>query len=99
MKKVSVADMEARFSAFLKESQERPVVVMRDDKPVAVLMGVHDEDELERLVFAASHRLQEILEAGRKEIREGRGIPSEEFWKQVELPQPRNKKKQTQGKK
>ena len=92
MKKASVADVKARFSAFLNQSQKEPVVVLRNGKPVAVLMGVHDEHELERLVFESSRRLQDILEAGRKEIREGRGIPNEEFWKQVEAEQPKRKR-------
>src|SRR5207249_4357066 len=94
MKKASAADVKARFSEFLNESQKGPVVVMSDGKPIAVLLGVHDEDELERLIFAASHRLQAILAAGRKEIREGRGIPNDEFWKQVEAEQPREKGKE-----
>jgi prevent-host-death family protein len=92
MKKASVADVKARFSAFLDESQKGPVVVMCQGKPIAVLMGVHDKDELERLVFASSRRLQGILAAGRKEIREGRGIPNEEFWKQVEAEKPGKKR-------
>ena len=89
MKKATEADVKRRFSTFLKESQSGPVVVMRNGKPVAVLMAVHDEDELDRLVFASSPRLQEILKGGRKEIRAGRGIPNEEFWKQVEAEQPK----------
>ena len=97
MKKASVADVKARLGAFLNESQNGPVVVMRNGKPIAVLMGVHDEDELERLVFASSRRLQDILARGRQEIREGRGIPNEEFWKQVEAAQPSEKR--TRGKK
>jgi prevent-host-death family protein len=92
MKKVSVADAKARFGAFLNESRKGPVVVMSNRKPIAVLVRVHDEDELERLVFASSRRLQEILAAGRQEIREGRGIPNEEFWKQVEAERPRKKR-------
>jgi hypothetical protein len=51
-------------------------------------VGVHDDDEVDRLIFASSRRLREILEAGRKEVREGRGIPNEEFWRQVETERP-----------
>jgi prevent-host-death family protein len=97
MKKASVSEVKARFSAFLNESQRGPVVVMSNGKPIAVLLGVQDEDEFDRLVFASSRRLQDILAAGRREIREGRGIPNEEFWKQVEAEQPR--KKRNRGKK
>ena|SRR6266481_9337275 len=92
MKKASLADVKAEFGAFLDESHNGPVVVMRNGKPIAVLIGVHDEDEVERLVFASSRRLQDILAAGRKEIREGRGIPNEAFWKQIEAEQPRKKR-------
>jgi prevent-host-death family protein len=88
MKKATAADVKARFAAYLDESRKGPVVVTRDGNAIAVLMGVHDEDELDRLVFASSRRLHEILEAGRKEVREGGGIPNEEFWNQVETDGP-----------
>jgi prevent-host-death family protein len=92
MQKASAAEVQAKFNAFLNESQKEPVVVMGNGKPIAVLMGVHDEGELERLVFASSRRLQDNLAAGRQEIREGRGIPNEEFWMQVEAEQPNAKR-------
>jgi prevent-host-death family protein len=98
MKKASVADIKARLGALLNESQEAPVVVMRNGKPIAVLMGVHDEDELERLLFASSRRLQAILAAGRKEIRAGLGIPNEEFWKQLDPTEGPGAKKNTRKK-
>jgi antitoxin (DNA-binding transcriptional repressor) of toxin-antitoxin stability system len=93
MKTASVADVTARFSAFLDESQKEPVIIVCNRKPIAMLVGVQDQDELERLVFASSRRLQQILEKGRKEIRNGRGIPNEEFWKQVDAEQPTKKGK------
>lgn len=93
MKTAAAAHVKAKFATFLKESDKGPVVITRDGKPIAVLMGVHDEDELDRLIFASSRRLHEILEAGRQEVREGRGVPNEEFWKQVEGERPTPKKK------
>ncbi len=45
MKIASVADMKARLSAYLKESQEGPVIVTRNGKAVAVLLAVTDDDE------------------------------------------------------
>src|SRR5580658_6060439 len=88
MKKAALADVKAKFAKFLNESSNGPVIITRDGKPIAVLMGIHDEDELDRLNFASSRRLHEILEAGRKEVREGRAIPNEDFWNQVEAEQP-----------
>jgi prevent-host-death family protein len=84
MKIASVAEVKARLSAYLKESEQGPVVVTRNGKPVAVLLAVGDEEELERLVLAYSPRFQSVLEAARQQIREGSGIPHEEFWQDVE---------------
>jgi prevent-host-death family protein len=84
MKIASVADMKARLSAYLKASEEGPVVVTRNGRPVAVLLGIEDEDELERLVLAYSKRFRSVLEAARRQIREGEGIPHEQFWQEVE---------------
>ena len=84
MKIASVAEIKSQFSAFLKASEDGPVVVTRNGKPVAVIVGVQDEDEIERLLLAYSPRLQAILEESRKQIREGEVLSHEEFWAEVE---------------
>jgi prevent-host-death family protein len=84
MKIASVADVKARLSAYLKESQEGPVIVTRNGKPVAVLLAVTDEDELERLVLAYSPKFRAILDKSRRQIEETGGIPHEDFWRDVE---------------
>ena len=83
MKIATVAEIKSQFSSFLKASEAGPIVVLRNGKPVAVIVGVHDEDEVERLLMAYSPRLQDILEASRKQIREGDVLSHEEFWKEV----------------
>ena len=83
MKIASVADVKAHFSAYVKASEQGPVVVTRNGKAVAVLLAVRDEDELERLLMAHSQRLQAILAAARERMRAGKGIPHDEFWQQV----------------
>jgi prevent-host-death family protein len=84
MRIASVAEIKSQFSSFLKASATGPVVVTRNGKAVAVIVGVQDEDEIERLLMAYSPRLQAILEASRKQIREGDVLRHEEFWKEVE---------------
>jgi prevent-host-death family protein len=83
MKVATVADVKARFSAFLNESQEGPVIVTRNGKPVAVLLAVTDEEELERLVLAHSPKFQAIVEKSRRQIEETGGIPHDVFWREV----------------
>jgi prevent-host-death family protein len=84
MKIASVADVKANFSSYIKESEEGAVVITRNGKPVAVLLGVQDDDEVERLILSRSRRLKAILDAAHQRIRAGEGIPHDEFWKQVE---------------
>jgi prevent-host-death family protein len=95
MKIASVAEVKSRFSAFVKASEAGPVVVTRNGKPVAVLLGIQDEDEIERLLMAYSPRLREILEASRQQVCEGQGIDHEGFWSEFEAgeaPRARGKK-------
>ncbi len=84
MKIASVADVKARFSAFLKASKRGPVVVTRNGKPAAVLLSVDDEDEIERLALAYSPKFQRMLNLARQQIREGRGIQHGDLWREVE---------------
>ena len=83
MKIASVADIKARLSAYLKETEEGPVVVTRNGKAVAVLLAVTDDDELERLVLAHSPKFQALLDKSRRQIEETGGISHEQFWREV----------------
>src|ERR1700687_2392213 len=84
MKTASVADVKARVSAYLKESEKGPVIVTRNGKAVAVLLAVTDEDELERLILAHSPKFQALLDKSRRQIEETGGIPHDVFWREVE---------------
>jgi len=83
MKIASVADIKARLSAYLKESEQGPVVVTRNGKAVAVLLAVADDDELERLVLAHSPKFQALLDKSRRNIEETGGIPHDKFWREA----------------
>src|SRR5438128_8874495 len=84
MKIASVADVKARLGAYLRESQESPVIVTRNGKAVAVLLAVTDEDELERLVLAHSPKFQALLDKSRRRIEKTGGIPHDVFWREVD---------------
>lgn len=88
MKIASVAEVKSQFSAFLKSSEGGPVVVTRNGRPVAVIVGTQDEDEIERLLMAYSPRLRAILERSRQQFREGHWLGEEEFWSQFEHAHP-----------
>jgi prevent-host-death family protein len=84
MRIASVADVKAKFSGYLKASEQGPVVVTKNGKPVAVLLSVTDEDEIERMLLAYSPKFQSIMAAAEQQIREGKGIKHEDFWREIE---------------
>jgi prevent-host-death family protein len=74
----------SKFSAYLEESKHGPVVVTKNGKPVAVILAIVDEEDLERLILAHSPKFQAIMASGKEEIRQGEGIEHDEFWADVE---------------
>jgi len=84
MRIAPVVEIKAKFSAYLKESEKGPVIVTRNGKPVAVLLSVADEDEIERLLLGYSPGLRDILSRSKKAIKTGGGIGHQEFWEDVE---------------
>src|SRR5438552_16303683 len=90
MKIASVADIKARLSAYLRESEQGPVIITRNGKAVAVLLAVADDDELERLVLAHSPKFQALLDKSRRQIEEAGGIPHDVFWREVEVEGRKN---------
>jgi len=63
-------------------------VVTRNRRPVAVIVGVQNEEEVERLLMAYSPHLRAILERSRQQFRDGQWLSEEEFWSQFEHAQP-----------
>ena len=83
MKIASVADVKAKFSGYIKESQQGPVVVTKNGKPIAILLSVTDEEEIERMILAYSPKFQDILQIAEQQIREGKGQKHADFWHEV----------------
>jgi prevent-host-death family protein len=84
MKIASLAEVKARLSSYVRASAAGPVVVTRNGKAVAVLLGVEDDEQLERLLLAHSRKLRAILDAADRRIDERAGLGHEEFWQRVE---------------
>lgn len=95
MKIASVAEVKAQFSAYLKESEQGLVIVTRNGKPVAALLAVRDEEELEGLVLAHSPRVRGLLETARQQIRQGEGISHQDFWHEMEEEKPGKRRRKS----
>ena len=83
MKIAPLAQVKDQFSAYIVESQKSPVVITKNGKPVAMLTGLNEDDDLETLVLAHNPRLVQILEQAREQVRRTGGIPHKEFWARV----------------
>ncbi len=82
MKIAPIADIKAHLSVYIKESENGPIIITRNGRPVGVLLGITDEAEIERLVLAYSPTFQKILAESRREIGETGGVGHEEFWQE-----------------
>src|SRR4051794_38368563 len=89
MKSISVADAQVNLEAVLKSDQGERVVLMREGKPSAILMGIEGYDE-EDLQLATSAPFWEMIEARRK----GPSIPLAEFRARLNGRTPKKKPKQ-----
>jgi len=96
----SIAAVRAKFDEYLKASAAEPVLLTHRGKPVAVLYGSFDKDDLERLRVACDPQFQKIVADAERRFRQGRGIPHDEFWARVEQKHPDafDKKPKTQRK-
>ena len=84
MRIAPVAEVKARFSAYLRQCIDGPIIITRNGRPAAVLIAAPDEEELERLVLAHTPRFQRLLKAARERIQETGGIEHDDFWESVE---------------
>ncbi len=84
MKIAPLAEVKDRFSAYIEECRESPVVVTRNGRPVAMLIAIEDEDDLDSLLLAHDARFVELLETARQRVRVTGGVPLAEFRRRLE---------------
>ncbi len=80
----SLAEVKAKFSAYIEACKTSPVVVTKNGRPTAVLVSVTDQDDLDSILLACSPRFQKLLERSNRQIDRTGGIPHDEFWRRVE---------------
>jgi prevent-host-death family protein len=83
MKTASAAKVAAQFDDYLAASQQQPVLVTRNGKPVAVLVAVRNKRDAEELAASPRRSLKSIFKKAHEQIDERGGISHEEFWKRV----------------
>lgn len=84
MKIAPLAEVKDRFSAYIDESRESPVVVTRNGRPVAMIISIADEDDLDSLLLAHNPRFVQLLEEARRRVQTNGGISLADFRRQLE---------------
>jgi antitoxin (DNA-binding transcriptional repressor) of toxin-antitoxin stability system len=72
-------------------SPEGIELLTKHGRPVAVLVAVGEEDELERLVLAHTPRLRRLLEEAEERIEATGGVRHKDFWASVRARSKRAK--------
>jgi len=85
MKIAPLAEVKDHFSAYIDESRESPVVVTRNGRPVAMIISIGDEDDLDSLLLAHNPRFVHLLEAARQRVRVTGGVPLAEMRQRTAL--------------
>ncbi len=85
MKTANVAEVKARFAAFVREVRNGPVIVTRHGQPAAILVRApRDPEDLERFMIANSPVFQRIVAAADGQ----EGVSHSEFWRRMTARRP-----------
>jgi prevent-host-death family protein len=85
MKIAPLAEIKNHFSAYIDESKESPVVVTRNGRPVALIIAIQAEDDLDSLLLANNPRFNQLLEEARARVRMTGGVSLAEMRRRVSV--------------
>ena len=75
---VPLGEVKDDLSRYLREAEQRPVVITRHGKPAGVLIGFASEDDWFEFRLENDPRFLARVEKARASLRAGRGVPLEE---------------------
>jgi prevent-host-death family protein len=78
MKKVALSEVKDDLSRYLRLAEGEEIVITRHGKPAGVLIGFKSEDDWFEYRLQSDPRFLERIEAARRSLRAGRGVPLEE---------------------
>lgn len=84
MKIAPLAEVKDKFSAYIDESRESPVVVTRNGRPVAMIIGITEEEDLDSLLLVHNPRFLQLLEEARQRVRVSGGVPLAELRRRLD---------------
>jgi hypothetical protein len=78
MKTVTVADLQHDVTHYLQLAEEEDILILKNGKPVGLLRGFADEDDLSEYQLESDPRFLERVKRARTQFRAGQGIRLED---------------------
>ncbi len=75
VKEVPLSEVKDDLSRYLRQAEERPVVITRHGKPAGVLIGFGSEDDWFDFRLENDPRFLARVEQARASLRAGKGVP------------------------
>jgi antitoxin (DNA-binding transcriptional repressor) of toxin-antitoxin stability system len=92
MRSVSLSDAETPLGELVDVLQEGPVLLLREGRPCAALVGLDERFDHEAFSLGRNRRLRRLVDAACGRTRNGRGIPFSQMVEEIErCPAPRKK--------
>jgi antitoxin (DNA-binding transcriptional repressor) of toxin-antitoxin stability system len=79
MKIAPLTDVAEQFRSYIDDSKKSPVIVTDNGKPVAMIVAIEEDDDLDRLLLAHNPRFLQLLEESRQHVRVTGGLSLTEF--------------------
>jgi len=75
MKKVALSEVKDDLSRYLRQAEKEEIVITRHGRPAGVLVGFESEDDWFEYRLERDPRFLRRVEAARRHLREGKGVP------------------------
>ena len=79
MKVANIRDVQRNLDAYLRLAEEEEIIIVKDDQPVGVLIGLADHDAWHDYLLESDPRFLKRIREARRSIQEGRGVYLEEI--------------------
>lgn len=79
MKIAPLTDVKEQFPSYIDDSKKSPVIVTDNGKPVAMIVAIEEDDDLDSLLLAHNPRFLQLLEESRQHVRATGGLSLAEF--------------------
>jgi len=79
MKQITLAEIEENLAEYLRQAEAEDIVILRDGKPVGVIVGFKSEEDWAEYQIETDVRFLKRIASARESVRAGKGIRIEDL--------------------